>query len=689
MTSRRRALSLAITALLGQTIIIGGVSAQTNDAPPTEEMVITTVRMSEPLLVETDPRKPRQPLPAHDGADFLKTIPGFSVIRKGGADGDPVFRGMAGSRLSMLVDGATVLGGCGHRMDPPTAYIFPESFERIEIIKGPQSVQHGPGNAAGVVTFERNRDRVSEPDWKVHSSVLGASFGRHDEVIDAAYRSPQFTLRGIATNAEQNDYKDGDGTRIHSAYHRWSADISAMWTPGDDIFLEINGGRSDGTAAYADRSMDGSLFKREHYAFKAGKENINSLVTRLETQFYYQYIDHVMDNYTLRALPIGTPQRAMNPDRLTRGAKFAVTLQATSSVSLVVGTDLQENEHTNRSSMNMIMQDYRGLPRDKDAEFTQIGLFTETAWDMTETGTLKAGARADRWSARDHRSVVALTHMMTAPNPTTGLKRSDTLYSGFLRYEFSSTQLPATFYAGLGHNERFPDYWELVSKESVTTNSAFDSVEPEKLTQIDAGMIYNHRKIRGGVSVFYNEIRDYILIDATILKPSGMMAMRTATVARNIDARSWGAEADLTYALTDAWRAELTLASVRGQNRTDAVTLAQLPPLEARLGLHYDNNEWSFGTLLRVIDGQDRFDTGRGNIAGQDTGATPSANVLSFNAGWKPSDRWLVTAGLDNALNKTYAEHISRSGASVAGYDQIARVNEPGRTLWLKAQLAF
>ncbi|NNE39244.1 MAG: TonB-dependent receptor plug domain-containing protein, partial [Gammaproteobacteria bacterium] len=72
--------------------------------------------MEESLVVDTDPKAPRQPLPAHDGADYLKTIPGFSVIRKGGTDGDPVFRGMAGSRLSMLVDGENILGGCGMRM---------------------------------------------------------------------------------------------------------------------------------------------------------------------------------------------------------------------------------------------------------------------------------------------------------------------------------------------------------------------------------------------------------------------------------------------------------------------------------------------------------------------------------------------------------------------------------------------
>src|SRR5512135_3025876 len=92
------------------------------------DVVVTAPMMEEPLKVTTDPKQPRQPVPAHDGADYLKTIPGFTVIRKGGTDGDPVLRGMAGSRINILLDGETILGGCGMRMDPPTAYVFPASY---------------------------------------------------------------------------------------------------------------------------------------------------------------------------------------------------------------------------------------------------------------------------------------------------------------------------------------------------------------------------------------------------------------------------------------------------------------------------------------------------------------------------------------------------------------------------------
>jgi len=49
----------------------------------------------------------------------------------------------------------------------------------------------------------------------------------------------------------------------------------------------------------------------------------------------------------------------------------------------------------------------------------------------------------------------------------------------------------------------------------------------------------------------------------------------------------------------------------------------------------------------------------------------------------------LVTTGIDNLLDETYAEHISRAGAAIQGFEQVSRLNEPGRILWMKAQYSF
>ncbi|WP_331344258.1 TonB-dependent copper receptor [Cellvibrio sp. UBA7661] len=684
MIAKPRLISLAICTLLAPWVY---AETKTKNDSTTEEMVITGVKTDTPLSIETDPKAPRQPLPAQDGADYLKTIPGFSVIRKGGTSGDPVFRGMAGSRLSLLLDGDLVLGGCGSRMDPPTAYVFPETYDRIRLVKGPQTVIHGPGNSAGVVLFERDRERLAEPGWKFHSSLLDGSFGRDDEVIDLQGGTPDFYLRGMASHSQQDNYEDGDGNEVHSQYDRWNTNLTLGWTPSDDVIVEINGSRSDAEAAYADRSMDGSKFARDNLSAKLIVKNLTPVWKKLETQIYYNYVDHVMDNYSLRKLTgMTTMQMASNPDRQTEGARVLATLNPTSSAELILGADTQTNDHTNRSTSNQMMMPYQDMPRVGDAYFKQLGIFGEWTQTLSAQQRVISGLRFDDWNAEDQRAANRMIGNVQYTNPTAGQERNENLSSGFLRYE--KDMRPITLYTGIGHSERFPDYWELISKESSESISAFNA-KPEETTQLDIGAIYTTHRLKSSMSMFYSEIDNYLLIQSRVNKPAGTTGSRIATVTRNVDASTWGLEADISYAITDSWRTEASLASTRGTNETDNTHLSQIPPLELRLGLNYTNPTWSAGVFWRVADDQTRVDVNKGNIAGQDIGTSEGFNVLSFNSGWRAHKNLLITSGIDNLLNETYAEHISKAGAMIAGYDQTTRINEPGRTYWLKAQLTF
>src|SRR5512135_2017737 len=277
-----------------------GNVAQAAETAALDEVVVTAPQSAEPLTVKTDPKKPRQPVSAHDGADYLKTIPGFSVIRKGGTDGDPVFRGMAGSRLNILLDGEQILGGCGMRMDPPTAYVFPASYDHITVLKGPQTVLYGPGNSAGTVLFERQINRAEQVGTRVQGSLLLGSFGRNDEMLDVRSGGTDHYLRAGATRTQSNDYKDGSGNTVHSEYKRWSTNAALGWTPDDNTRLELTAARSDGQAAYADRTMDGVKFARDNVGLKLDKQHMGGLLDSVEAQVYYNYVDHVMDNYSLR-----------------------------------------------------------------------------------------------------------------------------------------------------------------------------------------------------------------------------------------------------------------------------------------------------------------------------------------------------------------------------------------------------
>lgn len=695
MPMRRRQTAVGLRALCALTAL-GGFTAvpvlaeeEDHSAHVTElsPSVITAVAQSSPLTVVTDPKQPRQPIPASDGADYLKTIPGFSSIRNGGTNGDPVLRGMFGSRLNILTNGTTMLGACPARMDAPTSYISPETFDKLTVVKGPETVIWGPGASAGTIRFDREPERFGELGMWVNGSLTAGSNGRFDRVLDAAAGGPLGYLRVTGNKSQSDDYEDGSGNTVPSRWNKWNGDVAVGWTPDADTLVELTAGKGDGEARYAGRGMDGSQFKRESLGLRFEKSNIGEVLDKLEAQVYYNYADHVMDNYSLRT-PSGMGMMAgpmaSNVDRRTLGGRLAATWRW-DDFKLITGVDAQTNEHRERSGMGI--NTYDEQPWDKDAVFHNYGAFGELTWYAADRDRVITGARLDRASVKDYRQSSG-SGMMAMPNPTADDTRADTLPSGFARYEHDLADTPTTLYVGLGHVQRFPDYWELFSPDKGPSGSvnAFDSIKPEKTTQLDFGAQYEDEKLKAWASGYVGVIRDYILFD---YMPGGMMG-RTSQ-ARNVDARIMGGELGAAYALNSNWTADGTLAYAWGKNTTDDTALPQMPPLEARFGLTYEEGDWSAGGLWRVVAHQGRIAENQGNVVGYDFDESPGFAVFSLNGAYKLSKNLKVSTGVDNLFDKDYAEHLNLAGNAGFGYpaNDPESIHEPGRTFWTKVDFSF
>ena len=194
--------------------------------------------------------------------------------------------------------------------------------------------------------------------------------------------------------------------------------------------------------------------------------------------------------------------------------------------------------------------------------------------------------------------------------------------------------------------------------------------------------------------MFVNDIRDHILVQSNYEKTMttggmgmGTTATRRTTASWNVDASMLGGEASLAWAITKVVSIHTSVAYTRGTNDTDGLPLAQQPPLETRVGLQYTGERWALGALTRLVGEQDRYALNQGNIVGQDLGPTSRFGVVSLNGRWRASKLISVSAGVDNLLDATYAEFISRSGANVPGFTTTTRVNEPGRTAWISLDL--
>lgn len=659
---------VAISCALAATAVAGRAAAEPLPHTPIpaglmmDEVVVTAAPTDAPLTVVTDPKAPRQPIPPADGAGYLKQIPGFSIVRKGGSGGDPLLRGQGGSRLNVLLDGMPLLGGCGGRMDPPTAYVFPESYDRITVLKGPQTVLYGPGNSAGTVLFERDTKRFATLEVRGTATAILGSNGRNDQMLDAAAGMPEGYVRAIGTRSEANDYEDGDGNDVHSEYFRRSLTGAVGWTPDDTTTLEVAFDLSEGEAAYADRMMDGVAFDREGIKLKLAKQAISDVVAGVKLEAYYTYIDHVMDNFSLR--PNTGMRAANNPDRETIGGRGLIELAVAPTTLLTLGVDYKQDEHTTRKLNNaeiMAGVRLRDKPRDTDMEFQNVGVFAQVEHALSPTSRILAGLRGD---------YLDVDHKMRA------LDDSERLFSGFGRYEHDldlGIGAPVTAFAGFGHVERGADWWE--------RNRVFD-LDSEKTNQFDIGLVASGKRFRAGISLFYADYDDYILIQSA-----------PTNTARNIDAHSLGGEIDLAYALTDSLSIYTALSYVRADNDTDDRPLGQTPPLEWRANLQYDDGTYLGGVVLRAAAEQNRVAVGQGNIAGTDIGTTDGFFTLAVNAGWRPWENVLLMAGIDNLLDASYSEHLNkRTDASMTalGYGGAGeRIQEPGRTAWVRGSVSF
>ena len=638
--------------------------AETNPTP--EETVtlspvtVTGTQQQKANRVTFNPKAALQPLPAGDGADLLQSVPNMSIIRKGGSSGDPLFRGLGGSRLSVNADDQFIYGGCGMRMDPPTAYIHPNSFDKVVVTKGPQTVTQGMGLVSGSVQFIRKDPDFTEKPYNVNATLTAGSNDRLDGSLEAEFGGKYGYVRTNISHNEADDYKDGDGNRIHSNFKRDSQMLQLGITPTENTTIAGTYERSRAKVAYADRMMDGSKFDRDAWNVRFTQRNLTPWFSELELRYGKSEIDHVMDTYSLRTIYSDGKQikNANNPKRNTDTGRLKATFDW-DKLNLQTGLDYLDDVHVAR--MERGGDGYSHKPYMPNQSFKQWGIFTEASWQQTDNQRWVAGLRHDQVKA----------HYDTARVTDPVLKHQKfNLNSGFLRWE-RNTDNGLKYYAGFGIAERAPDYWERLRSEN-------KAIRAEQNRQIDAGVIWKRPNLHASVSVFGSDIKDFIMMER-----QGMNFN-----VRNINASRFGGEAEVKWTFAPNWEVGTSLAYTHGKNRTDGKPLAQTPPLEWNNTLAFDNGKFSAGALWRVVAKQNRYSKGQGNIVGQDIGASSGFGVLSLNAGWKFSKYATLQGGVDNVFNKTYAEFVSRGGDPSAG-TQTMRVNEPGRTAWLRLQAKF
>lgn len=183
-----------------------------------QEITVTgTPRATSPLeaVQEVDVVSTRQIQQSTTPAlgDLLQqTVPGVSSIQTGAQGGKPVLRGLSGQRIRVLQNGiAQQYFQFGVRHFPPTSM---KQAERVEVVRGASSVLYGSaalGGAVNVIT--RNLPSAPEGETRVGGRVRGMFDGNNEERtvgVDVRASRGDFGLRVGGERRVADDFSTPD-----------------------------------------------------------------------------------------------------------------------------------------------------------------------------------------------------------------------------------------------------------------------------------------------------------------------------------------------------------------------------------------------------------------------------------------------------------------------------------------------
>ncbi len=688
MKFRMTCTAAAVAGLLAQ----APAQAQTSNSSATDpEMldVVDVTAIDEGLAITITPANFQA---VKESAEILRAVPGVDGSRIGGHGLDPVIRGQSQNRINILLDGAYTFGGCPNRMDPPTAYAPPSSYESIRVLKGLQTLEYGAGGSGGTLLFERVTPRFTD-EKKYRGRVEGgyrSNGDGWDVAADVAGGTDTAFARVIGSHSESNNYTDGNGNEVRSGYRTNSGTLILGYTPSDDMRLEFSAERNQlRDELFAGAGMDSPSSDNDIYRLKFNATNLESFVDDLKVEVFRSDVDHVMDNYTLRA--------PANPMMLMR----APSTSDTTGGNLVAGIDSDFGLW--KFGINVLNND-RDAIRVNDFNNTlnsvlwpgvsidQRGLFGELSHDLNDSNRVIAGLRYDHVDSNASKANLTPDKPPLSPNDLYSIyydgaqakKRTEHNWGGLLRWEHDLDSGWGTTYAGISRTVRTAD----ATERFIASNGANPSmrwvgnplIDPEKHHQFEIGALLGEGPWELDASIYYNDVSDYIL-RWRYHEPDN-----NATIYKNVDATLIGGEATLSYRWTDNWRTDAGIAYVWANNDTDDAAIAQIPPFGGFLSVDYLADKWQAGARLDAAAQQNRVDDDPTTGSGLDSGKTPGWAVVDLYGRYTFSDAISLDAGIDNLFDKAYANHLNRSSA----FDPTQiQVNEPGRSFWARLTATF
>ena len=624
-------------------------------------------------------------------ADLFKAIPGVEVEGEGPFRGLPVIRGMSSNRVLILVDGQRLNNA---RESTTFAGIQPglvnlSEVERIEVLRGPASVQFGSDAIGGVINIITRRPDLGAATFtfsgeaayeygsaadsqnaRVNVSGTGKGFSFH---VGGAYQQADdyVAADGAADSERYGQYVLEDNTVPNSGMEQTSFDGSFRFLTGSQGVFRVNAEvvrtKDIGFPGYDPETSPIDFgfpkFDRDKLGLGWNSGPMWGLADISLDAYYQQVNKETKQNF---AFP-GFEQTNLTDSKIDSIGFNAQGIADLSAHRLTFGLDFYRDDLDDDAFFQTCFgpgicpfppSTEVSVPK---SEQTGLGAYIQDRIALSEAFALQVGLRGDTFAfVSDENDPDFYGDPFDV---------SDSAVSGNVGVVWSVTE-HINLNALVARGFRTPNLQERAFSGQVFFDTILEQnpdLSSETSLNYELGAKLRSDRFFGGINFFYNDVDDFIsyyIEDEP--RDDGFYYGRLENIEK---ARIQGVEFNFETIFADWWTAFVTYAYTKGDNLTTDEPLSVIPPQKVLLGLRYQRARWWAEANGRFVDRQTRLPS---NDPDFEEGV-PGFSVYDLRGGFDFDFGLGFLVAVGNITDKLYAEPFNNRPEPGRNYRVTAR----------------
>ncbi|MBB1333470.1 TonB-dependent receptor [Pseudoalteromonas sp. SG43-7] len=595
------------------------------DESDLEKIVITASPLKRTVLESSTPVSilSGEELDQHQAAtlgETLKNVPGVHSSYFGPVASSPIIRGLDGPRIKVVQNG---LGASDASRVGPDHQVSTETSTatQIEVLRGPATLLYGSGAIGGVVNVVDNRLPIER-----QQGITGEVFAQYDNVADSKTTSTDlnagtgdFAVHIDAYNRNTGDYKipapadineHGGSTKLsNSAIDAHGYNLGAGWIT-DDTRVAFAYGSMD--SEYGLPGEDGVFIKlkQDRYQGVVDWNNLDGFIKSVHWQNAYTDYQHS----EIEGTEIGTTFK-----------NESIESRLWAEHSAVYGWHGIMGLHYNKSDFEAIGEEAFTPPTKTDSlaaflmEEKQTGALLWQLGTRVEQLTHKVNNQFFDELSNDN-SISFADEDYTAVSGSAGVVWSiNDKHSLAFNYAYSQRAPSASEIYAYGPHIGSGTYevggaFDVVNNSDGTYSVAqvAQSMDKEVSNNLDATYRYNADSWNASISIFQNQIDDYIyedfsnlvLSDGEFITSQAYDQLQDTGAASDEetdglpvvnfaqgDAKLYGFEAQVDWHLNEQWRLDVFSDYTRAKLDKGG-NVPRIPPLRVGSSIHYEYGNW-------------------------------------------------------------------------------------------------